>query len=196
MTLVNHACFWIAPTDRQQRFLRRYSEDKPDQPCAGEHGYHNAVVRIEDGPAIFVPGKEGRTYHGSPSLVEYMRDPRWPWACACGYVFTEVDHARVHASTIYRADDGREMTIEEAPPGALWDATHWTPPSWHGQDGLSLAVKLPPGGAYDVWMIDGPSSDGGHWQRVGTRPPDISVTPSILTNKYHGFLTSGVLVQV
>lgn len=196
MALVNHPCFWIEPTDRQQRYFRRYSDEKPEQPCAGEHGYHNISVRIEDGPAVFYEAPDGRVYHSAPPISDYMSDSRWPMHCACGYVFTAEDHVQVNGRMIYRADDGREMTIEDAPPGALFDATHWAPLSWRGSDGMSLAIKLPPGGAYDIWQIDGPSSDGGHWQRVGSRPPDIMVTPSILTNNYHGFLTAGVLIQV
>jgi hypothetical protein len=55
-------------------------------------------------------------------------------------------------------------------------------------------VVLPPGEAYDIWTIDGLASSGGRWTRTG-EAPNFTVTPSILTPKYHGYLTAGVLTD-
>lgn len=74
-------------------------------------------------------------------------------------------------------------------PGAMYDATRWTPGSWRGPDGRCWAVVLPPAGMADFWLIDGEASSGGRWTRTG-EAPDLSVTPSILTPSYHGFLGS------
>lgn len=179
-------CFMIEPTDRCRRWLRRYVHTGEGRDCAG--GYHQAMTAIDDGPELRAAEGYRRT---EPS--EWPRDdPRWPVQCACGYRFTAVDAWQLFCRSIYRrADTDEEMTIEDAPAGAMWDA-FWMGEPWRGQDGRSLCVKLPPGGQADYWHIDGPSRDGGHWTRTGT-PPLITARPSILTPKYHGWLTDGVL---
>jgi hypothetical protein len=79
-------------------------------------------------------------------------------------------------------------------PGAMWHLD-WLKgnPYYTGPDGLALAVALPNDAGQ--WWIDGPSSQGGNWQRTGT-PPKITVTPSVhVPGKYHGWLRDGVLVD-
>ena len=80
-------------------------------------------------------------------------------------------------------------------PGAMFDATDWSP--WRSRgtpDGKVWGVVTPPGDPHDVWIIDSEASSGGHWTRTGT-PPRLTVTPSILMPRYHGFLTDGVLTD-
>jgi hypothetical protein len=61
--------------------------------------------------------------------------------------------------------------------------------SWRGPDGRCLVLKTPAGD----WVIDGPASGGGRWERTGV-PPLITARPSILIpGQYHGWLTAGVL---
>jgi hypothetical protein len=56
-------------------------------------------------------------------------------------------------------------------------------------------VILPPArGMVDEWHVDGRAVSGGRWTRTGT-PPRITVSPSILTDAYHGFLQNGVLTD-
>jgi hypothetical protein len=73
----------------------------------------------------------------------------------------------------------------------MYDA-HWWPVK--GPDGIALAVILPPGGHTETWHPDTGAKDGPPWTRTGTIPR-VTCTPSILTNKYHGFLTDGFLVE-
>jgi hypothetical protein len=133
-------------------------------------------------------------------------DPRWPTHCVCGMAYLDEDQWQVFKERIYvRKDTGAEMTIHEAPPGAMWNADWWPKP---GPDGKCLVVRCPDG---HEWMIDGRASnctdpdDDEHfcWVRTGT-PPNITVSKSvpgqktcragggsIATPGYHGFLRDG-----
>jgi len=133
-------------------------------------------------------------------------DPRWPWHCPCGYKFTPEDEWQVFTNLIYkRKDTGELMTLQESPPGAMWDAD-WMHDliEYYGSDhrgerlddGMILVVKTPAG----EWLIDGPSSDkpSKRWTRSGV-PPLITVQGSIgigSPQKYHGMLIEGVLRDV
>lgn len=112
-----------------------------------------------------------------------------------------------------RADTGEEMTLSEAPAGAMWDA-HWYGRDkkggpWgagRGTDGLWLVVKTPGG----EWLPDMRASnctmpdDNEHrcWVRHGA-PPEVTVDKNGLTcgagagsigiGSYHGFLRAGCL---
>lgn len=91
-----------------------------------------------------------------------------------------------------RADTGEELTIREAPAGAMWDAA-WM--HLKGADGRALMVRTP--GGFD-WFVDGPATNGPGWTRSG-EPPNVTARPSIGVPDhrgafaYHGFLTDGVL---
>jgi hypothetical protein len=114
-------------------------------------------------------------------------DPRWPSQCVCGYAFRPDDVTQKWTEALFRrvgVDDF--VTLREASPGAMWDA------SWlhrKGPDGRSLCVRLPDG---REWWVDGPTTNGPGWERSG-EPPNVTATPSILTPGYHGWLTDGVL---
>ena len=193
----NVACFLIEPTNSYRAALRRYSLG---QGCPGQKGYHDASVDI------------GTIEHdGTTKTLDApaLDDPRWPKKCdSCDHLFSDADYFQLFPEIIYAAPDGRRMTLREAPAGAMWRAT-WLEPDaptspdpeiheslvdarmdWCGPDHKSYVVRLPD--LHD-WAIDGPSSQGGKWIRVG-EAPNLSVTPSILTPKYHGFLTNGELV--
>ncbi len=193
-------CYWLEPTPRERRFLRRYHRDTqaPDHACAQAvpaHGYHQAMAPVEDGDVQ----TDAEGYGVTQPPEAYAGDPRWPAACACGRPFAEDDVRQVFTHRIYRRPDtGQLMTIDEAPPGAMWDAwwygRHFKGP---GPDGLHLMVKTPGGD----WYVDGPAknSETG-WTRTGdTRavPPTVSATPSIGIGdgKYHGWLRDGALVE-
>jgi hypothetical protein len=118
-------------------------------------------------------------------------DPRWPILCdQCGVVFPDSAQWQVFQESIFRrADNGQDTTLRDAPPGAMYDA-EWYP--MKGPDGRCLCVCLPPEGGLDYWCIDDVAVGGGKWTREGV-PPHVTARPSILTPRYHGFLTNGVL---
>lgn len=128
-------------------------------------------------------------------------DPIWPTKCQhCGKPFGDDIMRSTMQEPVYRALD-REMTITEAPYGAMWNEIGFFTENVVGPDGLCIVVKTPGGN----WCVDGPArggaKDGAHvWSRTGT-PPVISVTPSIhiLNHEgqtvYHGWLTNGVLID-
>jgi hypothetical protein len=190
---VGVACFLITPSHESLRFLRRYA-DLPRGVCPampGPHGYHQAMAYLDRAPTTY----DANGYICGPDDLPHD-DPRWPRVCACGqYTFLETDTWQVFTYEMYRAVDGRpgEGTIHPSPapgvppvpPGAMWNA--WWMEFWRKPDGLCLSVRLPSG---EDWLIDGPASNGPGWTRTG-EPPRITVRPSILTPKYHGFLTDG-----
>jgi hypothetical protein len=191
--------FFLERSGRQRRYLRRYHSSEP----LSKGHFHNAMVLID-------------TVADSNNVIRMGRgkfagDPRWPTKCeTCDYQFSDADAAQVFYASLYRrTDTGEEMTLHDAPPGAIWDA-HWLHDmkGMVGPDGLSL-VAVCPGGSH--WHIDGRASnctlpgDLVHkcWVRHGT-PPDLTVDKngltcaagagSIATPNWHGFLRSGFFV--
>jgi hypothetical protein len=126
-----------------------------------------------------------------PRDIGPFMDREWPTKCVCGYEFTSEDTRMLMVEPIYRADDGREFILREAPVGAMWDAHWYRGTDWKGPDGLSLVVKLPDGAE---WCMDAPASGGGRWNRTG-EAPKVTVSPSIQTPRWHGWLRDGVLAE-
>lgn len=195
--------FWTTESGEVQQSLRRYTSSSDDAPdCAG--GYHNASTVIGRAPLV-------RDDHGYLNVSGDMHphdDPRWPAACACGYVFTDADEWQLDQEPIYRRPDtGEEWTQRDLPAGAMFNA-FWNPPDWCNlTDGLALTVVLPPGSPdarSRFWNIDGPANSEATglkphaWTRTGDHlalPPTIDVNPSILVTDYHGYLHAGVLTD-
>ena len=211
-------CFLLEPTERVRQKLRRYhSSAAPGEACPampGNWSYHNAEGPIEDTQAIFDtnPDLSGVIRNGvdEASVRVYDDDSRWPTHCACGYVFTDEDVRQVFSELIYRrADTGEEMTLREAPPGAMWYCP-WMGHHWHPQLGTLFSVRLPDG---TDWMPDMPANnctmpdDQGQEQHhcwiVEGQLPNITVgkngatcgagAGSIQSTNYHGFLRNGEL---
>lgn len=197
-------CFWVDEQPEVQLYLRRYADS--DGSCPG--GYHNAAVPVgveiaERDAAGYL--RAGRTAHARADVDEKWRDDdRWPTRCAsCPYEFTDTDSWQVARDRIFRRPDtGEEWTERKLPPGAMLDG-FWHPQK--GPDGIALVVVLPPAvedSRGHWWHVDGPSRSGGKagpaWSRTGdpkASPPTVTVTPSILTGDYHGFLRDGVLTD-
>jgi hypothetical protein len=192
-------CFWVEATGDVDMALRRFRLSSEGDACPVGYGYHNAEVPIGRAPDRRTP--DG--YSEAPPVEEYAGDVRWPTRCACGYAFTDEDQWQVWTESIYRRlDTGQEWAQRSMPPGAMLDG-FWLPQK--GPDGIALVVVLPPA-ADDTrghwWHVDGPSRNNGvagpGWTRTGdprARPPTVTATPSILTDSYHGFLTSGALTD-
>lgn len=199
-------CFLLEPTGRVLVKLRRYSQEQGACPL---YGYHDASAPLEEEPARPDPAQPGYILNTSGDLHDHA-DARWPTACACGYVFRESDEWQRFVERIYkRADTGEEMTLRDAPAGAMWEAW-WFDDSFVPQGAHNLAVKTPGGD----WLIDSQASNCSMpedrqqkqhhcWIRHGT-PPDVTVNKeggqtcaagagSIQCGPYHGFLRQGYL---
>lgn len=200
--------FFCEPTGMQRRWLRRYA----DGPCPrdrSDYSSHEAMAQIENGPEA----TDDAGYLKPIPVDLFAQDPRWPAACACGYAFKPEDHWQVLTRTLYRRTDdpaASPVTRGELPPGATWDAW-WAGDRYKGADGISLVVKLPGG---HEWMPASRASnctrpdDDQHrcWVRHGdARKAECTVDKngdtckagagSIKTDKYHGFLRKGFLVD-
>lgn len=201
-------CFLLTPTGRTRRSMRRFSVDSEAKIACGDLNYHNASIAIDvvEGsyPVYDLDGypESGRAWPRD--------DPRWPVQCErCGYAFADTDPRQVFSESLWkRSDTGEEISLRDAPPGAMYYATWLDDCKWAvGPDGRALMVVCPDG---YVWHVDGEASNctrkGDHshkcWVRHGT-PPDVHVDKngvtcnagagSIAAPRWRGFLTNGVL---
>lgn len=200
-------CYVLEATDRASISLRRYASGST---CTGAMSYHDA--RLPIGTAAVRLDPRGCWDIDCPDAPPH-NDPRWPSCCSCGYQFVDADEWQVFDDIMYkRLDTGEEMTLRDAPPGALWRAL-WLEgrgsKMWVGVDGQAWMCRTPGGD----WHIDGPASNctdpegqrrGDHkcWVRKGTAP-NFTVSKdgptcgagagSILCGGYHGFLQNGHL---
>ena len=192
-------CFVVERTNLARVWLRRHA-DGPCPPGAQGFSYHDARVLIADAEPYDSP------YEGSGEDTHRHDDPRWPATCArCATPFADLGGAtmpgpayQLFRERLYRHPDGHLLILAEMPPGALWRAAWYERDSawaWVGADKQCWACKLPDG---TEWVIDGPANNAPGklpgWDRKGTAPK-FTVTPSILSPGYHGFLTDGVLIE-
>lgn len=169
-------CFWLEPTDRQKRYLRRYTANLK---CSGPMSYHDAMIFLEESRGVM--NEDGTCWTDDGKAAADFKDhPLWPLRCVCGYEFQPGDEWQLFSSHIYRrADTGEEMTLRDAPDGAMWDAI-WLHgvPACCGADGRAIICKVP---NHHDWQIDGPASNCTRpnephkcWIRHGT-PPNLTV---------------------
>jgi len=188
-------CFVITRTDRARVYLRRFATFR-----AGDT--HTCQAKTYFGECASEVGADGVERGNWPSAGEYVPhdDPRWPTHCeTCGRAFTDDDHWQLFYDQLYADDSGTTYTLRTAPAGAMWRCP-WLEDTdgFHGPDGQSWAVMLPPGGELaHEWLIDGPATGGGRWTRTG-EAPTFTCTPSVWRHaepEYHGFLQNGVLTD-
>lgn len=192
----------LEPTDQLEVSLRRFVMSSQDQCPAPPRarfpgampvafGYHNVVVKIaqETGPLTHsrVDPEHMVQSCDDPALPD--DDERWPWFCECGYEFQPGDHRQTHRTRMWRRGDNGELTtLDDAPAGAMWNAT-WYVKSFGAQftrhrPDWCLEMKTPAG----MWIIDGPANNGPGWDRRGV-PPMVAATPSIgIGDRFHGYL--------
>jgi hypothetical protein len=205
-------CFFVEPTDRCRRWLRRYVSSITGVKCSGSQSYHNAMTFLDEISRPFDETKHAYPLT-QPTDVPHD-DPRWPVKCeGCDYAFQPGDEWQDFTRQVYvdRAS-GRFHTLNERTPGMMWSAD-WYHDDCKGEDGRCLVVICPNG---HEWMIDSHASnctmpnDTGPfatahrcWCRHGV-PPNITVDKigrtcnagggSIQAGNYHGFLRNGEFV--
>lgn len=185
------SCFLLEPVEEAEAFLRRFVFSS-QMACSRAAGYHTQEVSIGRLPWS-PPDPDLNGYAGDVP----HDDPRWPMTCGCGYAFGDKDEWQVNIRRLHRrSDNGELVTIDKAPPGAMWYADWY--PNMKGPDGRTLVVRTPAGD----WIVDGPASNSNKpWTRTGT-PPRVTAHPSIGMGEdakgrwtYHGWLRDGVLVE-
>lgn len=193
------SCFWVETNGEADITLRRLRLDQDSPPACTAGSYHQASVVIGREPVRM--GEDFAIAAIPPE--EYADDPRWPPTCACGYAFQADDLSQVNQEPIYvEPATDRTWAQRSLPPGAMFDAP-WYRPWGVGADGIALMVVLPPeaeDARVNFWHVDGPArsqSTPNAWSRTGDprNPPTLTVQPSILTDRYHGFLQAGVLTD-
>jgi hypothetical protein len=149
-TQMSVKCFFVEPSNRVRRSLRRYETIDAlvrCEVCPG--GYHQASEYIGD----FEKGIDGEGVElMSPPVTDYAGDTRWPQKALCGRAFNGIDDTfQIFDDRIYidRATQ-KEYLLRDNVPGMMWDAA-WMPDRWKGSDGRSLVVVCPNG---IQWMID------------------------------------------
>ncbi len=203
-------CFLLEPTERVRVKLRRYASSEKAGPCPdypGKYSYHTISVPYQEEPVE--RDTKGYITNGvGPTLPH--DDARWPKECACGYTFREEDEWQHFSEQVYRrADTSEELTLRDAPAGAMWHAP-WLDTMYVPQGEHNLMVKTPGGEwavdsqANNCTMKDDYKQELHHcWVRTGT-PPDVTAgklggatcsagAGSIQCGSYHGFLRSGYL---
>jgi len=181
-----YQCFMVEETKQKWHSYTRFEKG----PCAVHGEYHSATRYVDDTPDDLAPGIE---------------EAMMPATCKCGHAFGP-HSGSTSAGQWYRdpRDGSTFRHIAQAPAGAMWYAPYLLE---HGRWSLSpeyirdhegkrppVVVQLPAGGA---WCVDEQfRSDGklaGKGWTVTGEVPLLTARPSILTPRYHGWLTDGVL---
>ena len=171
-----------------RRYLRRFRFTEKEK--CGTDSYCNAQRVLDDVPFASQMITIGKSPFHEDDVPPLSSDA-WPKVCErCGRAFTADDVVQVNARRLYfHPVLQRPVPWEEAPSGSMIDVW-WYPAHWRGPDGRSLMVKLPTG---EDWAIDLPATNTKQpWTRTGNIP-NVTARPSILTEKFHGFLTNGVI---
>lgn len=133
-------CFFLEPIDKYEYALRRYC--RGDEKCPSTTYGHWAITgALWKGPASDCPKVEdGKPIWGD---IWPHDDPRYPTACACGYVFTPNDGWQLCPEQVHiRYGTKEETTRQKAEVGAMWFVDYMN--DWYkGHDGHVLSVKLP-----------------------------------------------------
>lgn len=200
---------YVQPTGKTGKFLRRYGGNCGDlkkQQCCNAMFF---LGEFSDGDNSCLP------YIEDPRWPTHCEE--------CGRAFTTDglktfqtpghDEWQIFTDKIYRAASGQQAMLRQwgEIPGAMWNQ-FWlndVPACRHPVDGLSLCIVCPDGAH---WAIDGvarncdmPQDTENH--KCWTRNTDLnnltvnkSFGPtckagagSILTDRWHGFLTGGLL---
>lgn len=206
--------FPILDTGFESASLRRYASGSTCSEVDG-NGYHNAHTALGRRPAQ----KHVRSFAGREEA--YAHSDKWPTHCACGYEFVDEDDYQEFTQSLYADISGKEWSLRDAPPGAYWfapwifNSKAYQDPNHpkheeeklrrqRGLEGKShlairyyeewaairdpVVVSCPNG---DEWLIDSIANNGPGWTVTGQLPL-ITVSPSIQTGRYHGFLQEGV----
>jgi hypothetical protein len=196
-------CFLIEPIDYVRRSLRRFAFTSQRQCFEVKPGGSNPFGCCDASIVIdpMMPKPQ------SPDHIERAVDwkvlaghPDWPRVCSyCFQPFTDEHQWQVNEDRLYEnSERGVRCTLRDAPPGAMWWA-HWCQDwgsiQWKARGGGPHLFVMTPGGVWDIDQGCRDTPDGNGWERTG-EPPEITARPSILiSDRYHGFLTGGVLQE-
>ena len=198
-------CFWLEPTGRV--FVERSGDgDAGKNECQGWRWHHAVYHRETRDVGLPLWDDQGKSHWGDFPDVPL---PEEPLRCEfCGQMFAPTWRGGSMCAEYTRTDTGEALSVNDAPPGAMWNAPWYRSLCNPTADGRYLIVRLPDG--HD-WCIDARASnctmrdDKVHhcWVRRG-EPPNLHVDKSgftcragagsIQTNKWHGFLHNGALV--
>jgi hypothetical protein len=152
--------FFLEPTGRLRRFLRRYvsAENEDSKKCSLRYGWHNAEFHLDDIEDVDSASTINLTEHNHPE--QFKGDRRWPSHCGCSYEFQASDIFQIHLKRLFRrTDTGEEMILNDAPAGACWFADWMLVEGsnhYRGPDDHSLVVRCPDG--HD-WCVDSRASN-------------------------------------
>jgi hypothetical protein len=80
-------CFWLEPTDRENRYLRRYAGGSK---CPGPMSYHDAMNFLDESREVM--SEDGTHWVDSgQTAADFKNHPSWPTHCTCGYEFSATD---------------------------------------------------------------------------------------------------------
>lgn len=202
--------YWTEPSGLVTVSVRIYEEGAC--PLPGNAGYHDAMQLIHAAePAENWVDRDPDGFAHVRSHLVPANEPRWPRLCQCGFAFTAAATRQVWADELYTGSPGGALrALRHLEPGASYNAW-WIAKYRPMPDGMSLVVICPDG---HPWSIDERASnctmpdDHEHrcWCRHGDpRQANITVNKagktcgagggSILTPRYHGMLTNGVLSE-
>lgn len=198
-------CFWIEETGRARLRMRRFTFATRDDRPQGTPGYRDCASGTNIGCSAIVDTDRlirprfDETEHGKVlRLVPKRQWPparEWPQACdSCGEELPKDAHRVLDQIMVYVRANGATLELrgwgDKHAAGALFDSWWHRPDGGPGTDGIYLVAVCPDG---THWHVDAQASGGGHWTRTGDprNPPTLTVSPSIQTGTYHGFLTNG-----
>ncbi len=159
---------------------------------------HDTTVTIDyNTPVLLRKPDDTRFVQDSDDRVP-RDDPRWPAACACGYLWQDTDRWQVNEVEWYEGGGQRfawGIGNWDGPPGAMirsiWRDQPDRPPAY-----LVFLPNGRPWNTNDRAYREGDAL-GPYWTVAGEAPM-ITVTPSIddrSSRPWHGWVRNGMLVE-
>ena len=196
-------CFLITPTDHVRRSLRRFAfqsqRECPEAKPGGSNPYGCCDARVVIDPMMLKKRDEDGIERSSDWRA-FAGHPDWPRVCAyCLQPFEDDHQWQVNEDRLYENRERDVLcSLRDTPPGAMWWAPWcecWGSIQWQARGGGPHLFVMTPGGVWDIDQGAGDKPGGSGWEREGD-PPKVTARPSIrIADRYHGWLTDGVLTD-